>query len=105
MTTQVKAHDADVKTFLDQKNPQNIEAVLSQHLLWIGFLQHERLIHLIITFFFAIIEIGLVLLIILFNVVTWWLTLITLTITTLLLFYIWHYHYPRKHCSTLVHRL
>lgn len=93
MTPKVKAHEADIQKILNQDNPQNVEAALSQHLLWVGFLQHERLIHLMITLFFAFVDMILVLLIAIAGVTVWWLLLITLIISILLLFYIWHYYF------------
>lgn len=99
MTKQVKAHDIEIVTFLDQKHPENIKAVLNQHLLWIGFLQHERLIHLIITLFFALIEIILFLLIVVAGITAWWLILLTLIIAIMLAFYVWHYYFLENTCQ------
>ncbi len=40
-----------------QKDDANWEQVLEEHLVQIGFFQHERLVHLIVTITFALMEI------------------------------------------------
>lgn len=59
MTWYVKEHEQEVNAFLERYKkaqehgtpfwPQEIQAVREKHLLMIGRLQHERLIHLIVT--------------------------------------------------------
>ena len=66
------------------------EAVIREHLIQISFFQHERLIHLIVTITFAILEmiaIGLTVL-----SFTLWIGLLAIALLILLVPYIRHYY-------------
>lgn len=64
--------------------------VLDEHLIQIGFFQHERLIHLLVTLTFALLTVGSVFVIIM----SCYLPLAALTLMLLILFipYIAHYY-------------
>lgn len=66
------------------------EKVLDEHLVQIGFFQHERLIHLLVTLTFAILTVGTVLTVIITEYLP--LLLLVLTLMVLLVPYIAHYY-------------
>lgn len=66
------------------------ERVLDEHLVQIGFFQHERLIHLLVTLTFAILTVGTVLTVIITEYLP--LLLLVLTLMVLLVPYIAHYY-------------
>ena len=71
-------------------NDLDWEAVIREHLIQISFFQHERLIHLIVTVTFAILEmiaIGLTVL-----SFTLWIGLLAIALLILLVPYIRHYY-------------
>ncbi len=74
----------------DQNNNAEVEALKKEHLIKISFYQHERLIHLLVTAVFAIIELLSIILGVLspgiFNF------LLTIIVLILLLPYIRHYY-------------
>ena len=66
------------------------EAVIREHLIQISFFQHERLIHLIVTITFAILEmIAIGLTVVSF---TLWIGLLAIALLILLVPYIRHYY-------------
>ena len=72
------------------RNDLDWEAVIREHLIQISFFQHERLIHLIVTITFAILEmivIGLTVL-----SFTLWIGLLAIALLILLVPYIRHYY-------------
>lgn len=73
--------------------------IISEHLIKISFFQHERLIHLLVTLFYALIFIiflGLIMLTYLF-------ILIAVILFIFLLFYIRHYFYL-EHCVQYMYK-
>ena len=69
---------------------EQYEAAIKEHLIQIGFFQHERFIHLIVMVLFAIITIGCVL----FTVVHFDIPILILTVLSFILLvpYIAHYY-------------
>ena len=65
-------------------------ALLGEHLIQIGFFQHERLIHLLVTLTFALLTIGSAFVIIITSYYP--LALLTLMLMVLLIPYIAHYY-------------
>lgn len=53
MTKQMKEHEAYIREVLKDIAVADHEELRAYHLVQIGFLQHERLVHLIVTLFFA----------------------------------------------------
>lgn len=51
-------HEKYILEILQKEKPENIEEIIDNHLNKINFLQHERLIHLIVTMSIGIIMIG-----------------------------------------------
>ena len=91
MKKYMKDYIKDIDKLLENKNIDNIDFVIENHLRKISFFQHERLIHFLVTMLFAIMflitflyslnnfSIGILLLVIMFFV--------------LLVPYIFHYYY------------
>ena len=74
----------------DNISPEQWNAILQEHLTQIGFFQHERLVHLIVTVTFAILTmISIVAALMICNPLLYALTLLFLV---LLLPYIMHYY-------------
>lgn len=74
-----------------QENPtQNREQLIKEHLTQISFFQHERLIHLIVTVAFALLE--MLSLIIVFIAPGPFTLLLTIVVLILLIPYIRHYY-------------
>ena len=65
----------------------NYKKLKSEHLIKIGFFQHERLIHLFVTLFYAL----FVILFIFLTIKFWVFTFITIALLIFLIFYVIHY--------------
>ena len=58
MRNRIKNYSKTIKIIVDANSPDtNWESVMSDLLIQIGFFQHERLVHLIVTITFAILEV------------------------------------------------
>lgn len=78
-----------------QKEDTNWEKLLEEHLTQIAFFQHERLIHLIVTVLFAILEVLCILgtvILAAMNSVNIALAIMTILLLVLLIPYIRHYY-------------
>ena len=73
-----------------EKNDENWRQVLEEHLIQIGFFQHERLIHLIVTVTFAIMEIISIVATVTSGYI--WLFALDFVLMVLLIPYIRHYY-------------
>ena len=89
MREYIKSYIKEMDEFLNNKNHQNIKEVIENHLIKISFFQHERLIHLLVTLFYAIIT---VLFLALMNVSLIFMP-IALILVVFLVLYIYHYFY------------
>lgn len=89
MREYIKSYIKEIDEFLNNKNHQNIKEVIENHLIKISFFQHERLIHLLVTLFYAIIT---VLFLALMNVSLIFMP-IALILVVFLVLYIYHYFY------------
>ena len=74
----------------DNISPEQWNAILQEHLTQIGFFQHERLIHLIVTVLFAILAVISILASLLIQ--EWAVLLLCLMFFVLLIPYIRHYY-------------
>lgn len=72
------------------KSREELEALRAEHLVQVSFFQHERLIHLIVTVLFALLEV-ISLVMVMMNPELFTL-LLTVTVLILLLPYIRHYY-------------
>lgn len=54
MHKQMQDHEKYIRSCLDAKEEQDWELLLSYHQTQIGFLQHERFVHLMVTMVFAV---------------------------------------------------
>jgi len=78
-----------VDDYINKKDYKDIEEFMKEHLIKIGFFQHERLIHLLVTLFYAFVCI-----LFLFLPIVWvYFIIITLILMTFLIFYIRHYFF------------
>lgn len=76
MTKFIQAHEKWIRTVIAAHSPIN-QTTIKIHLRKIKFLQHERLVHLLITLFFSWIEIVLVLFIVSTSPINWFLVVLT----------------------------
>lgn len=91
MTRYIADHESKVRARISQTDlsPDELGALLRDHLLKIAWLQHERLIHLLVTMLVAVL---LMFLFVLTMLNTSWPVLILLAIAAVLLvFYLLHY--------------
>lgn len=89
MEERILAYRKHVDELLQQENA-DWEKILEEHLIQIGFFQHERLVHLIVTITFALLEmmaLGLTIL-----AFTPALMILTALVMVLLIPYIKHYY-------------
>ncbi|MBQ9767017.1 MAG: hypothetical protein IJW37_02815 [Lachnospiraceae bacterium] len=89
MAKRIKAYRAYVEELL-QKEGLDWEQVRKEHMTQLGFFQHERLIHLLVTLAFALMEV--ILLTATIQSCNPGLLLLTLAILILLIPYIRHYY-------------
>ena len=88
-----------IDKLLKKKNIDNIDEIISTHLIKISFYQHERLIHLIVTSLVAILLIISFLYTI--TVPTLGLILLTLMFILLIVPYIVHYYFLENNVQKL----
>lgn len=89
MEERILAYRKHVDELLQQENAE-WEKMIEEHRIQIGFFQHERLVHLIVTVTFALLEmIALALTVVAFSPA---LALLTALVMVLLIPYIRHYY-------------
>jgi hypothetical protein len=86
----LRTHEKRMLDLLDSSQEQDWETIKAYHLAQIGFMQHERLIHLIVTFAFAFLTLGFYIISIKFPTVA--IAVLALILTALESFYIFHYY-------------
>lgn len=91
MRKRILAYYSRINGLLEDNNPDtDWNAVLKEHLVQVGFFQHERLIHLIVTVLFAVLLfLSMIMLYIDFQLPT---ILLSIFILVLLIPYIRHYY-------------
>lgn len=91
MRKRILAYYSRINVLLEDNNPDtDWNAVLKEHLVQVGFFQHERLIHLIVTVLFAVLLfLSMIMLYIDFQLPT---ILLSIFILVLLIPYIRHYY-------------
>ena len=87
----MKEYIESIDKLIEKKKIDNIDEVISEHLLKIGFYQHERLIHFLVTMLFTILTFGCFLYTI--NNVSVAFILLTLILFCLEVPYIFHYYF------------
>ena len=89
MKIYMKGYIKYIDDYINNKDYSCINDFIKEHLIKIGFFQHERLIHLLVTLFY-----GIVALIFLFITCLWiYFGIIALILLTFLVFYIKHYFF------------
>lgn len=91
MTKRIKAYKAYIDRIINENDPHtDWQQVLCQHRIQLGFFMHERLIHLIVTVLFALMElVTLALTVVAFSLPV---MVLFFTILILLVPYIAHYY-------------
>lgn len=91
MRKRILAYYSRINGLLEDNNPDtDWNTVLKEHLVQVGFFQHERLIHLIVTVLFAVLLfLSMIMLYIDFQLPT---ILLSIFILVLLIPYIRHYY-------------
>ena len=88
----VQKIDSDIEQYeqIDNLTVEKLNTDIERHLVQISFFQHERLIHLIVTFLFALIAFGCAL----FTIASFNIAILLLTVIALVVlgFYIRHYY-------------
>ena len=87
----MKEYIKSIDELIASKKVNNIDDVISEHLIKIGFYQHERLIHFLVTMLFTIISFGSIIYTI--NNVSIGFVLLTAVLLCLLIPYIFHYYF------------
>ncbi len=89
MREYMKEHINLVDNYIKEEKYNDLPTFLENHLTKIAFFQHERLIHLLVTLFYACFTIIFLAL----TIVSWIFIPIAIIVTTFLIFYIYHYFY------------
>lgn len=99
MVKQLKNHYLEIDNILKKDSIENINEVIENHQTKIAFFQHERLIHLLVTLAFAILEmLSLIFLLITFNSLA---LVLTLLFFVLLVPYILHYYFLENYIQKM----
>lgn len=92
MTEYLKKYMAEVeKKLKEQRSPIELEKILAEHRDKIAFMQHERIVHFLVTMMFAIVLTIFICTFLFCEKIS--LLLLILIILVLLVFYIKHYYF------------
>lgn len=95
----MKDYKKKIDEMIKNSSFENKEEIIKEHLDRISFYQHERLIHLIVTITFAILEmLSLILLSIMSNTLS---ILLTCLFFILLVPYIFHYYFLENYVQNM----
>lgn len=89
MREYMKEHIDSIDEYIKDKKHNNIDEIMENHLRKISFFQHERLIHLLVTLFYAIITIFFLSL----TMISLIFVPIAIIVMIFLILYIYHYFY------------
>ncbi len=89
MGKKLKSYILLLQTLIDSGKIEDIDALKRELLVEIGFWQHERLIHLLVTILFALLTMSVFILILFYQ--TWGVLLLLAAMLCLLVPYIRHY--------------
>ena len=87
----MKEYINNIDKLIESKKVDKIDEVISEHLIKIGFYQHERLIHFLVTMLFTILTFGCFLYTI--NNVSLSFIILTIILLCLEIPYIFHYYF------------
>ncbi len=85
----MNAYVKNIDKYIASNKYKDIDNIIREHLRKIKFFQHERLVHLVVTLFFALFSIIFSFCISLDNLFI----LVTIIFYIILVFYIFHYYY------------
>lgn len=91
MKNYMKEYINKIDKLLKQKEIDNLDEVISEHLIKIRFFSHERLVHLLVTILFALLS--LISFFYTLSNLTIGLLLLTILFLCLLVPYIFHYYF------------
>lgn len=91
MRNYMTKYESFLKQVLDDPQSQNIALLRSEVLVQIGFMQHERLIHFLVTMLFAVLFMISLCILLYFQTIA--LLLLTVLLLVLLIPYIAHYYF------------
>lgn|SRR5574344_181269 len=97
MRQYLKEYVSSIDTILKQDEVNNIDDIINNHLIKISFFQHERLIHLLVTLFYALF-LGM------FIILTYYYHLLSIVVVILcifLVFYVRHYFFLENNVQYL----
>lgn len=86
----MKEYIKDIDEIISKKKVNDIDSLISEHLIKIGFYQHERLVHFLVTMLFAILFLISFLFFLLNNSLG--IMILCLILFCLLVPYIFHYY-------------
>ncbi len=89
MREYMKEHIDLVDNYIKDEKHNNLSTFLENHLTKIAFFQHERLIHLLVTLFYATIT----LIFLALTIASWIFVPIVVILSIFLILYIYHYFY------------
>lgn len=100
MKKRILEYRMKIDALLEENSPDtDWEDVLQEHLVQIGFFQHERLVHLIVTVIFALL--GVATIFVTMFAPSLWLVLLTVLFLALLVPYIMHYYLLENETQTM----
>jgi Ca2+/Na+ antiporter len=91
MKKYMKEYIEGIDKLIESKKVENIDKVIEEHLLKIGFFQHERLIHFLVTILFTLLTFATFLYTL--NNVSLGFVLLTIALLCLEVPYIFHYYF------------
>lgn len=89
MREYMKDYIDSIDKYIKEDKKKDIDNVINNHLIKVGFFQHERLIHLYVTLFYAIITLFFLSL----TILSWIFIPIVIIVMIFLILYIYHYFY------------
>lgn len=92
MREYMREHIELIDNYIKGKKHVNLNDVINDHLKKISIFQHERLIHLLVTLFYAIITLFFLVL----TIVSYLFIPISIIVMIFLILYIYHYFYLEK---------
>ncbi len=97
MREYLKEHIDIVENYLNSPKHNDLNDFIENHLIKINFFQHERLIHLLVTLFYAILTIIFIAL----TIISIIFIPIAIILVVFLILYIYHYFYLENHIQYL----
>ena len=91
MSNYMKEYINEIDKIIDNKNNDNIDEIIDNHLIKIKFFQHERVVHFLVTMLFALMF--LITFLYSLNNISIGIIILDIMFLVLLIPYIYHYYY------------